>query len=184
MLLAADRMSNCTVRALELADLPMVLAWRNHPEVRRFMFTQHEIGFEEHQRWFARSASDRTRRLLIGELAREAIGFVQFSNVSPGAVAHWGFYVNPDAPRGTGQQLGRAALDHAFNDLGLYKVCGQALEGNHASIALHKKVGFKQEGTLRDQHVEGASHTLICFGLLAQDWRLVRSNEGNGHAQD
>ena len=160
------------IRPLVAEDLPEVINWRNHPDVRRFMFTQHEISLEEHRCWFARVSHDSARHLLIVEDAQEPIGFVQLSNVCPGGVADWGFYARPDAPKGTGRKIGWAALRYAFGELGLHKVCGQAIDSNKASIAFHKKLGFKQEGALRDQQrIEGVYHTLICFGLLAHEWQ-------------
>ena len=161
-----------SIRPLSAEDLPEVITWRNHPDVRRYMFTQHEISLEEHQSWFARVSQDSARRLLIVENAHEPIGFVQLSNVCPGGVADWGFYARPDAPKGSGRKIGWAALRYAFGELGLHKVCGQAIDSNKASMAFHKKLGFKQEGALRDQQrIEGVYHTLICFGLLAHEWQ-------------
>jgi len=108
------------------------------------------------------------------------IGFVQLGNVLPGGIADWGFYARPDAPKGSGRKLGCTALTYAFRELGLHKVCGQAIESNRPSIALHNRLGFQQEGLLRDQQrIAGAYHTLVCFGLLAQEWnpeKLIQEN--------
>lgn len=161
-----------TVRLVEEPDLPMLLEWRNHIEVRRFMFTQHEIQMEEHLEWFARSQHDLSRKLLIVMDTKTPIGFAQFNRVSLGGIADWGFYTRPHAAKGTGKKLGLAALDYAFGQLGLHKVCGQAVASNQASIAFHKKLGFSQEGVLRDQQrIQGVYHNLFCFGLLAKEWQ-------------
>lgn len=161
-----------TIRSLTDDDLPEILMWRNHPRVRNFMFTQHEISPHEHRQWFAQAAHDATRRHLIIEVDRQAIGFVQFSQVSQGGIADWGFYTRPDAPKGSGRKLGGIALNHAFMQLQLHKVCGQAIAGNQASIALHLSLGFTEEGVLRDQQlIDGAYHALHCFGLLASEWQ-------------
>jgi UDP-4-amino-4,6-dideoxy-N-acetyl-beta-L-altrosamine N-acetyltransferase len=150
----------------------MVLAWRNHPAVSGFMLTQHEISLEEHRRWFARVQFDKTRQQLIVMDGTAPLGFVQLNSVSQGGIADWGFYVRPDAPKGGGTMLGQAALMHGFNVLGLHKVCGQAIESNSASIAFHQKMGFIEEGRLRDQQRIGEQyHTLVCFGLLAKEWQ-------------
>lgn len=158
----------------------MVLAWRNHPAVRGFMLTQHEISLEEHRQWFARVKLDKTRQQLIVMDGTVPLGFVQFNSVSHGGIADWGFYVRPDALKGDGTKLGQAALMHGFNIIGLHKVCGQAIEGNTASIAFHQKMGFREEGLLRDQQRMGHHyHTLVCFGLLAKEWteRIQREVE-------
>ena len=168
----AAMIETCTVRALSEDDLPMVLAWRNHPEVRRFMLTQHEISPIEHRNWFEKATVDPHRSLLIVEEAEIPIGYVQFSNVTSGGIADWGFYKRPDSPKGTGRKLGVTALNHAFKELELHKVCGQAIESNCGSIEFHKWLGFIQEGTFRDQCKIGTEyHSLICFGLLAHEWQ-------------
>ncbi|NML86970.1 UDP-4-amino-4,6-dideoxy-N-acetyl-beta-L-altrosamine N-acetyltransferase [Polaromonas sp.] len=154
------------------ADLERVLAWRNHPDVRRNMYTQHEITLDEHQRWFERTLPDPKKHLLIFEENHQPLGFVNFNEVGNGGLADWGFYAAPDAPKGSGRQLGRAALNHAFSQLKLHKVCGQALAYNHRSIQFHQSLGFQQEGNLRDQHFDGECyHHVICFGLLCHEWQ-------------
>jgi len=154
------------------ADLERVLAWRNHPDVRRYMYTQHEITLDEHQRWFERSLPDPKKNLLIFEANHQPLGFVNFNETGSGGIAAWGFYAAPDAPKGSGRQLGRAALDHAFTQLKLHKVNGQALAYNERSIQFHQTLGFQQEGILRDQHFDGERyHHVICFGLLGHEWQ-------------
>jgi RimJ/RimL family protein N-acetyltransferase len=54
------------IRKMEHDDLERVLAWRNHPEIRRYMYTQHEITWDEHLRWFLNKKNDHlTDRVLI-----------------------------------------------------------------------------------------------------------------------
>jgi UDP-4-amino-4,6-dideoxy-N-acetyl-beta-L-altrosamine N-acetyltransferase len=154
------------------ADLERVLAWRNHPDIRRYMYTQHEIILEEHQRWFERSLPDPKIHLLIFEVDQQPLGFVKFNETEKGGIADWGFYVAPDSPKGSGRQLGCAALGHAFTQIKLHKVCGQALAYNQRSIQLHLGLGFQQEGTLRDQHFDGERyHHVNCFGLISTEWQ-------------
>lgn len=156
---------------MQAADLDCVLAWRNHPQVSSFMLSQQRISMDEHRAWFERACADRHRRLLIVETDDSRLGFVQFHGVEPGGVSDWGFYAAPDAPKGSGRMLGRAALGYAFDALELHKVCGQALAFNEASIRLHLALGFQREGTLRDQHHCGDGyHDLILFGLISNEW--------------
>lgn len=165
----------CCIRPVTEGDLVTVLRWRNHPEVRRNMFAQHEIGIAEHREWFDIACLDSSRRLLIVEEAKQAIGYVQFSRVAEGGIADWGFYARPGAPKGTGRKLGMMALNHAFDGLKLHKVCGQVISSNQASIVFHRRLGFKLEGVLRDQErIDGCYHSLHCFGMLACEWQAER----------
>lgn len=168
----AEMTPACKIRAVDEEDLPELLSWRNHSQVRAFMFSQHKISVDEHRAWFIQASHDDARRLLIVEDDAGPMGFVQFTKVKPGGISDWGFYARPGAPKGTGRKMSAAALNHAFGDLRLHKVCGQAIVGNTASIALHRAMGFSQEGVLRDQQrIEGAYCSLICFGLLKEEWR-------------
>lgn len=164
---------NCHIRPVSSADLERMLVWRNQPQVRAYMLTQHEISLEEHQQWFERCSKDPSRRLMIVEEGGRPLGFVGFSGVEAGAVATWGFYAAPEVVKGAGTKLGLTALGFAFGELLLYKVCGQALAFNEASIRMHQKIGFRQEGVLRGQHkINENYHDIICFGLLREEWDM------------
>lgn len=166
-----ESVPTCRVRPMADADLALVLNWRNHPDIRRFMLTQHEISMEEHRRWFAKASRDPLRTLLLVEEGATPLGFVHFNGVVPGGTADWGFYVVPGAPKGSGRKLGGAALKHAFTVLGLRKVCGQALAGNEASIGLHRSLGFRDEGMLQNPGSDSeGGRELLCFGLSSQEW--------------
>ena len=154
------------------SDVEHVLAWRNHMEVRRYMYSQHEITLDEHQGWFECARQDPRKHLLIFEVDNQAMGFVSFSELESNRIANWGFYIAPSAPKGFGRELGHAALDHAFNDIKLDKICGEALAFNNRSIHFHKSLGFKQDRTLCDQHFDGECyHDVIFFSLLHHQWQ-------------
>jgi UDP-4-amino-4,6-dideoxy-N-acetyl-beta-L-altrosamine N-acetyltransferase len=160
------------VRPMTQSDLDCVLSWRNHPDVRRYMYSQNEITLDEHQRWFVRTLQDPHKHMLIFEVGKKPFGFVNFSELACGGVADWGFYAAPAAPKGTGRRLGMAALDHAFKQINLHKICGRVIGYNDRSIRFHQSLGFQQEGILRDQHYDGERfHHVICFGLLSHEWQ-------------
>jgi UDP-4-amino-4,6-dideoxy-N-acetyl-beta-L-altrosamine N-acetyltransferase len=169
----------CTVRLVTIEDLALILSWRNHPEVRRVMFSQHEISLEEHRNWFNKVRLDNSRCLLLVEEANKPIGFVQFTHVESEGVADWGFYTDPGAPKGTGRKLGVAALEHAFTNLNLHKVCGQVISSNSISIRFHHRLGFVQEGVLRAHQRSNSEYLdLYCFGMLSQEWSAARNLMG------
>ncbi len=49
---------NGTARPMTQADIDAVLQWRNQPAVRQSMYSQHEIGKQEHLAWFERATQD------------------------------------------------------------------------------------------------------------------------------
>lgn len=165
-------MSDTGLRPMNRADLEQVLAWRNHPDVRRFMYTTHEISLDEHRHWFERTTLDSNTHFRIYEKGGKAFGFIKICKTRSPQIADWGFYMSPDAPKGISGLLGNETLKYAFNELKLHKLCGQVLGFNDRSIAFHKRLGFIEEGRLREQHFDGTHyHDVVCFGLLAQEWQ-------------
>ncbi len=138
------------LRPMTDADLELVLAWRNHPDVRQHMYTRNEISFEEHSRWFRGASVDPDRHLLILEVDTVPQGYINFRCDGEGA-AVWGFYLAPDAPKGTGRLLGEAATRYAFDILELERIWGEVLPDNLASQNFHLRHGFVLESILPDK---------------------------------
>ncbi|QDP73616.1 UDP-4-amino-4,6-dideoxy-N-acetyl-beta-L-altrosamine N-acetyltransferase [Legionella israelensis] len=151
-------------------DLLMVFNWRSHPDVRRFMYTNHEITFDEHLAWFEQESANKNRYLLIFENNNIPCGFVNFK-LQDNNIADWGFYIAPDSPKGVGILLGKTALNYAFVKIKLHKIMGQVLQTNTKSLSFHQKLGFLQEGIFREQHYDGFKYNdVIYFGLLKKEW--------------
>lgn len=161
------------LRPLQESELELVREWRNYPDVRRFMYTQHEISKEEHRSWFQRAQADSKRHLLLATQGGKPFGFVNIYVLDVVAKrAEWGFYLAPEAERGSGQILGNTALHHAFCHLALHKLCSEALAYNFRSIRFHERLGFAREAQLRDHHFDGNTyHDVVCFGLLCSEWQ-------------
>ena len=159
------------IRPMEESDLVQVLNWRNDPDIRCFMYSTHEISLEEHAQWYQSVKQSSKHTVLIYEKNQTPTGFVSLTRKTCDEVAHWGFYLAPQAEKGTGYQLGKTALTYAFNELNLHKVCGEALGFNNPSIRFHKKLGFKEEGLHKEQHFDGNTyHDVLSFGLLRAQW--------------
>jgi UDP-4-amino-4,6-dideoxy-N-acetyl-beta-L-altrosamine N-acetyltransferase len=160
-----------SVRKMGVNDLEYIWRWRNHPNIRRFMLTQHEISFSEHLVWFNSMSQDDKNVLLIVNEGEQPRGCVIFSDIQRKSNAHWSFYSAPENAPGIGTQVCATALEFAFHELGIYKVAGQVLDFNKSSIRVHQKLGFTQEGNLR-KHIliNGEYHDLLCFGILSNEW--------------
>lgn len=162
---------NYRIRSMSDQDLNMVLAWRNHSSVRKNMYTTNKISKKDHQKWFLNTSAQTDKHLLIFENQDIPVGFVQLHEINAGGIADWGFYTAPDAPRGTGTALGKAALAYAFQNLSLHKIAGQVLGFNKKSIGFHFKLGFMHEGTLVDHHFDGEKyHDVWHFGMCVSNW--------------
>jgi ribosomal-protein-serine acetyltransferase len=84
-----------------------------------------------------------------------------------------GYWIRTDrAGRGYATEGGRALVDFAFADLGLYRLELRAGVGNRASQRVAEKLGFQREGTLRQGCALGRTgYDCYLYGLLATDLR-------------
>lgn len=164
---------NPMLRRMNIDDLELVLSWRNHPEVSRYMYTQHMITMPEHERWFSSASKQEGRHLLIFEINGHSQGFVNLNETIRNRIADWGFYMAPDSAKGTGIFMGESLLAFAFDELGLHKVCGQVISKNLRSVKFHERLGFKKEGQLREHYFDGNGYQdIINFGILSKEWKV------------
>ncbi len=143
------------------------------------MFSQDEIKEAEHIMWFDEVKHNCLKTISIYEEAGTVKGFMQLQQkLQDSKVYEWGFYISPDAIRGTGTKMAKLALKKVFNELKGEKIFAEVLEFNEPSIKLHKKLGFYREGILRQQHfLNNNYYDVHCFGLLKTEWLIVIENK-------
>ena len=155
----------------------MILAWRNDPGVRRFMYSDHEIQADEHARWLASVLADPTCSYQIFECEGKPVGNVGFYALSKQhSRGEWNFHLGQSTyPRATGPAMEFFALDHFFRVIGLEKLCCEVLAFNERVTRLHERFGFQHEG-LRRRHMRRSDgpHDVVQLALFAEDWQSSR----------
>ena len=166
------------LRTLLPEDLETVLAWRNHPSVRRFMFDAAMITPEQHRAWFNRVSADADRELLLYSEHGVSMGFMQFAREMGHQRVEWGFYTAPESLRGTGSRMCRHALARLFAVPDVHKLTGRVLDFNQASRHLHQRLGFTEEACLREHHFDGSQwRSVYAYGLLRDEWLMGSTEE-------
>lgn len=139
------------LRPVEDRDVEPMRVWRNHPEVRRVSLTQHEIGADEHQAWWATASKDPSRRFLIYERGGVPSGVVNFFDVDLDAgSAWWGYFLDNDGLDAAGAlfpawiSIQREAVKYAKNELGLRELHGETLLVNEAAVDFNTRQGFDE----------------------------------------
>ncbi|WP_171016841.1 GNAT family N-acetyltransferase [Pseudalkalibacillus caeni] len=65
----------------------------------------------------------------------------------------------------------KGLLDAAFHELGLNRVQIQAVTSNNRSRAVPERLGFKQEGIIRQkEYLHGKFEDHALYGILKEDW--------------
>lgn len=106
-----------------------------------------QAGFDN---WFARSLTGPHIGLIAREpVSGQIVGVVNVNEIVAGAFqsAYLGYYgMSRFSRKGLMTEALRAAVDYAFNDLGLHRLEANIQPENQASIALVRRLGFQKEG--------------------------------------
>lgn len=101
------------------------------------------------------------------------VGMVGFHGVDwPNRRASIGYWLARDHQgRGVMTAAVRAYVDHAFGTWKLNRLAIQAAVDNARSRAIPERLGFREEGRLREaEHVGERRLDHVVYGLLAADW--------------
>jgi UDP-4-amino-4,6-dideoxy-N-acetyl-beta-L-altrosamine N-acetyltransferase len=157
---------------------------RNRPEIRAQLFHSHDIGAAEHAKW-ADSMRDNPRARIYLTLVGDAVaGSAGITGIdAPNGHAEWGFYVAPEFQRrGVARAMLAQLIDSFFADSHMQKLHAGVLEGNDASILLHRRFGFADEG-MRPRYKrdgDGRYRACLLFGLMRETWAARRAEISGG----
>jgi UDP-4-amino-4,6-dideoxy-N-acetyl-beta-L-altrosamine N-acetyltransferase len=171
-------MAQVDLRPVERADKARILAWRNSPDVRAYMYTDHVITRSEHARWFAGLADDPQRRYWIIELDERPVGLANLYDIdNRNRRCAWAYYLADPATRGlgVGAYVEYWVLEYVFEGLKFEKLWCEVLASNEPVWRLHETFGFTIEARFRGHVVKGdARADVLGLGILAPDWRARR----------
>jgi RimJ/RimL family protein N-acetyltransferase len=117
-----------TLKAVEESDLESLRNWRNNPSLRKYFREHKEITKTDQQNWYKKTLSDKNQYNFSLFAEDKLIGQC-----------------------GYGSDALRTLIKYGFNDLNLNKIWCEVYKNNEA-LDVYKHIGFKYEGTLRDNY--------------------------------
>lgn len=168
-----------SIRPVKPSDAELILEWRNKDSVRLNMYNPEVISIETHQVWFDSMLKNKTCQYFIYEQNNEPLGVLSFSEIDEKSKkASWAFYSGATNVRGIGSEMEKLALDYAFNELNLNKLCCEVLEFNSAVIRFHRKFGFKIEGIRKQNYFrDDRFYDVYQLALFKNDYLKTQSNK-------
>ncbi|MFC7219912.1 GNAT family N-acetyltransferase [Streptomyces polyrhachis] len=166
------------LRAMGPQDAEALWRWNHDPEVMRWMDDNYPGTVESTRAFLADRPRNSYGDLLLGIESREdgtLIGLVMLHDTEPekgiatldiylGEKAYWG--------RGYATDAVRTACRYGFEDMRLHKVTLTVVTENHAARAAYEKVGFVEEGRLRQVfRRDGDWYDMFTMGLLRDELR-------------
>lgn len=150
---------------------------RNQQDVRKFMYTAHEITEQEHANWLASLQGNPRQQVFAVIKDEQAVGVVSLNAINElHKTADWAFYLDVGLQgKGLGSLVEFWMLDYAFAVAGLEKLNCEVLAVNSAVVKMHQKFGFEVEG-VRRQNVkkDGVRIDVVLLGITKAEWQDKR----------
>lgn len=139
---------------LTLEEKEMILKWRNHHEIRKWMYNQDEITLKEHLSFIESLKNRKDKFNFLVKKENEYIGVIDFTQLLKKESVHMGIYANPNT-KGNGKILLYEIIQYAFNALNVQKLHSEVFEENKRAYNLYKKFNFKDisKKTINNQQV-------------------------------
>jgi UDP-4-amino-4,6-dideoxy-N-acetyl-beta-L-altrosamine N-acetyltransferase len=131
----------------------IVRKWRNHEDVREWMYSDHIITHKEHVEFIQKLQKDNQNLYWLAKSKEEQyIGVIYLNRVDyKNKNAYLGIYINPDRKTsGTGSLLIDCLKKIAFDIQRLHTLKLEVIETNERAISFYEKNGFSEEGKLRE----------------------------------
>lgn len=167
------------LRAIEKADLPQLLEWRNKPEYRRFFREYRELNSEQQNKWFESQAYNNPsiRMFAIEDLSNGkllgACGLCYIDWVNRNA--DFSIYIGADdiyIDDRYAVDTGLIMIKYGFEELNLHRLWAEIYDIDEPKKKMFKTLGFTLEGTHRQTHwTEGKWVNSLFYGLLESEYK-------------
>jgi RimJ/RimL family protein N-acetyltransferase len=175
---------NILLRALEREDLKQLHKWQNDGDIMRLArsYPDNMVSMEALENEYEKTikGEDHEKQVFIiqARSGGKAIGWASIRHwgkkalgadigLAIGEKKHW--------RKGYGTEVTKLLQHEVFEQLGLHRAEWWTNSDNKGSLALAKKLGFKEEGRLRDAvFYDNRFHDLIVLGLLREEYERIK----------
>jgi len=162
--------------AIERRTIEQLRLWRNNTELRKYFREYREISSTMQEAWYKDRVLGNDKQIdfeihdintnnLIGHCGLYYINWIN-------RTAELTIYIGDMTYRkgGYGKDALKLLMDYAFYKVNLNRVWCEVFSNNEA-IHVYRKIGFIDEGKLREHHYEDGQY-IDCYllGLLKSDW--------------
>jgi RimJ/RimL family protein N-acetyltransferase len=172
---------NVLLRPIKRSDISYFLKWFNDPEVVQYLEMYLPMTEMSEEKFIEELSTTRTRSDVIlvievieGDSAKPIgnCGLHQINSKNRNAI--FGIVIGEKDywSRSYGTEAARLLINYGFQQLNLHRISSYAFAFNERSIRLHRKIGFREEGRLRQATFkDGQYHDHVQFGILREEWR-------------
>lgn len=160
-------------------SLEQMRKWRNMPELRRYFREWKDITVAKQIDWYNRTGNNSSPNDVHFQIMkhdgnidnRVLVGYTGLLNIDFRIrSAEFSIYLGSGRGRGYGKRALVSLFNYGFRELNLHKIWCEVYD-NNGSVHLYRKLGFRDEGVLRDnQFCEGKYIDSIRLSVLEDEW--------------
>ena len=169
------------LRPFKRSDISYFLKWFNDPEIVQYLDMYLPMTEMSEEKFIEELGTTRARsdvllviEVIEGESTRP-IGNCGLQGIdSKDRNATFGIIIGEKDywRKGYALEATRLLINYGFQQLNLHRISSSAIAYNERSIKLHKKVGFREEGRLRQAMFKnGQYHDRVEFSILREEWK-------------
>lgn len=169
---------NVFLRSVEISDTQLIQQWHNDPDIRRAArLGELPVTYakEEKDISLARDSQDEIYLLIVKKEKDQPIGFIRLNIVDRASRNMWlRMIIGDKNARGTNlaQEALTLVLDWIFSEQNMNRISLETYATNERAIRFFEKLGFKQEGVIREAvYVDGEYHNILSLGLLNKEFK-------------
>ncbi|MDW7733453.1 MAG: UDP-4-amino-4,6-dideoxy-N-acetyl-beta-L-altrosamine N-acetyltransferase [Methanolobus sp.] len=155
---------------ISTTERDMILEWRNHESIRKWMYSDTIISPQEHISFLSNLIDDNKNIYWVAEndagffLGTISLNKIDFKNKH----AYIGIYSNPyNEIKNKGHLLIQCIKKLAFEIAGLHTLKLEVINNNQKAIDFYKKQGFNEEGRLKEFVIkDGYWLDVIVMGIM------------------
>lgn len=170
-----------TLRAIDEKDSEFLYYLINAPEIEETIVGWNfPVSYSEHKQWMSSFKNSLDSIKFMIELKNsKTIGMIMLEHIDwknrVAEIACKTYAPLEDRIKGDTLDAFRGMLNYAFDELGLNCIAGIILEDNWLSRNLCKKIGFSEEGILRNRvYKSGKFKNLVSISILKEEYQSTR----------
>lgn len=167
------------LRPIDKKDLSKTLSWRNDPVIaEKTLGSRFPVTVDMEENWYQGGdfVEFSTKIIFAIDLKSDnsIVGYTHLSKIDwISKTCFFGMVIGDpkSQKKGYGSEAMHILFRYAFNTLNLRKVCLEVVCHNHEALSAYKKIGFYEEGLLKNQVFSNNKYHDVCLmGLLKESF--------------
>ena len=127
---------------LNNSEMSMILRWRNHINIRKWMFNKDIITIDSHINFINTLDKNKEKKYFLVQHNENNIGIINFSNIKKDTL-EIGIYSNPDISK-VGDILLNEIIKYSITILKIKYIYAEVYSNNFSAIKLYKRFNFRE----------------------------------------